>query len=198
MDYDQILPELFVGSHPASSDEIDRLQAESDITAVLNVQTDGDMQYVNLDWGSLQAHYTARGIELRRVPVRDFDPVDLREKLPACVRVLNQLLAAGRPVYVHCTAGAGRSPSVVIAYLHWCRGWDLDEAVAHVKHRRPCSPNVEAIQLATQDLLNDPAIRQEIERRAHELFQQRPPRSGTQLQDWAQAERQVLQEVLNR
>ena len=198
MEYDQVLPQLFIGSYPETRDDIDKLRRASGIIAVLNVQTDGDMHYLNLDWGSLQAHYTACGIELRRVPVRDFDPVDLREKLPECVRVLNQLLAAGHSVYVHCTAGAGRSPTVAIAYLYWCCGWDLDEAVVHVKHCRPCSPNVEAIRLATQDLLNDQTIRQKIERRADELFKQRPPQAGTQLQDWAQAERQVLQEVLNR
>ncbi|MCZ6451594.1 MAG: dual specificity protein phosphatase family protein, partial [Deltaproteobacteria bacterium] len=101
------------------------------------------------DWGSLQDHYRASGIELRRVPVRDFDPTDLREKLPECVRVLDQLLKEGRLVYVHCTAGAGRSPTVVIAHLHWCRNWDLDEAVAFVKKYRTCSPNVETIRLAS-------------------------------------------------
>lgn len=163
MDYNRILPEIVVGSYPQSADDIDRLKRDSGITAVFNLQTDEDLRYLGLDWDSLQAHYAACGIEPRRVPVRDFDPVDLREKLPECVRVLNQLLAAGHSVYVHCTAGAGRSPTVVIAYLHWCRGWDLDEAVAHVTHCRPCSPNVEAIRLATRAFLNDHPVGQRIE-----------------------------------
>ena len=145
MDYNRILPELFLGSYPKDNSELDLLRQRSGITAVLNLQTDEDMR----DWGSLQDHYRASGIELRRVPVRDFDPTDLREKLPECVRVLDQLLKEGRLVYVHCTAGAGRSPTVVIAHLHWCRNWDLDEAVAFVKKYRTCSPNVETIRLAS-------------------------------------------------
>jgi len=149
MDYNRILPELFLGSYPKDNSELDLLRQRSGITAVLNLQTDEDMRSLNLAWGSLQDHYRASGIELRRVPVRDFDPTDLREKLPECVRVLDQLLKEGRLVYVHCTAGAGRSPTVVIAHLHWCRDWDLDEAVAYVKGCRMCLPNVETIRLAS-------------------------------------------------
>jgi protein-tyrosine phosphatase len=146
--YVQILPTLFLGSQPRSAEEIDRLREELGITAVCNLQTDDDMRAVNVVWEPLDAHYRTSGIKLCRVPVRDFDPVDLREKLPDCVRVLRHLFAAGHIVYLHCTAGAGRSPTVAIAYLQWCLGWKLDQAVAHVKERWECSPNIEAIRLA--------------------------------------------------
>ncbi len=91
MDYAQILPRLFIGSHPRTVDDIDGLRLKAGITAVLNLQTDEDMRAINLTWEPIEAHYTASGIELLRVPVRDLDPVDLREKLPQCVRVLDQL-----------------------------------------------------------------------------------------------------------
>ncbi len=170
MDYDQILPQLLVGSCPKSSDDIDKLRRETGITAVLNLQTDEDLRYCNFAWQPLQAHYTACGIELQRIPVRDFDPVDLQAKLPECARVLNQLLTAGHSVYVHCTAGAGRSPTVAIAYLIWCGGWELDEAVAYVTQRRPCSPNVDVIHLATRDLLMGQHAQKKTDCRANELF----------------------------
>jgi hypothetical protein len=157
MDYNQVLSQLFVGSYPESRGDIDRLRQESDITAILNLQTDEDMSYFKIDWERLQMLYAARGITVQRVPVKDFDPADLREKLPACVKALNDLLAAGHSVYVHCSAGVNRSPTVVIAYLYWCRDLDLNEAAAYVNQRRSCSPDVEAIRLATQDLLNEPS-----------------------------------------
>jgi protein-tyrosine phosphatase len=146
--YAQVLPQLFFGSHPENVDDIERLRQEATITAVLNLQTDDDMRSVNLVWEPLEAYYAVCGMELRRVPVRDFDPADLREKLPACVRSLQSLLTAGHAVYLHCTAGTGRSPTVAIAYLHWCRGWDLALAVAYLKERRECSPNLDAIRQA--------------------------------------------------
>jgi hypothetical protein len=65
MDYAQILPRLFIGSHPKTIDDIDRLRRESAITAVLNLQTDEDMLSVKLDWRPLEAHYRASGIARR-------------------------------------------------------------------------------------------------------------------------------------
>lgn len=151
MEYDQIFPQLFIGSHPQSKDDIERLRQECGITAVLNLQTDEDMRWCDLDWESLEAHYRSCGIELARVPVRDFDPEELREKLPECVRALDGLLAAGHSVYLHCTAGASRSPTVAIAYLHRCRGWELEQAAVFVRQRRTCSPELDAIRLANWD-----------------------------------------------
>jgi protein-tyrosine phosphatase len=147
MDYHQILPMLFIGSHPENAADIERLK-RTGITAVLNLQTDDDMKYFKLNWTSLARCYKTRGIEVRRAPVRDFDPADLQEKLPACVSALSDLLASRHTVYLHCSAGAGRSPSVAIAYLFQREGWDLDKAIAHVTQCRPCSPNLEAIRLA--------------------------------------------------
>lgn len=148
MDYTQILPQLFVGSNPQDTGDIDRLRKDSGITAVLNLQTDEDMRSLDVVWELLEAYYAKCGIELRRVPVSDFNPVDLQEKLPECVRALDRLLGAGHSVYLHCTAGANRSPTVAIAYLHWRQGWDLDRAIAHVKERRQCAPDADAILLA--------------------------------------------------
>jgi protein-tyrosine phosphatase len=145
MNYDPVLAHVFVGSCPESTRDIDRLREELGVTAVLNLQTDEDAQRLGIDWPRLQAHYRQSGIEDARVPVRDFDPQDLQKELPACVEALRLLLEAGHTVYVHCTAGAGRSPNVAIAYLHWVQEWDLDEAINHVANCRACVPDREVI-----------------------------------------------------
>ena len=156
MDYDQIFPQLFVGSRPRIVDDIEELRQNAGITAVLNLQTDEDMCWYDTDWEKLEAHYRKTEIEVVRFPIRDFDPDDLREKLPGGVQALEELLAAGRTVYLHCTAGVNRSPTVAIAHIHWCRGWDLEKAIAFVKERRTCSPEVEAIRLAAWDGAGSP------------------------------------------
>jgi protein-tyrosine phosphatase len=147
MDYAQILSGLFIGSHPQNIDDIERLRQESAITAVLNLQTVEDMQSVKLNWRPLEAHYRASGIDLLRLPVKE-EQIELREKLPGCVRTLAGLITAGRTVYVHCTEGVGRSPTIAIGYLHWSLGWRFDAAVRHVKQARQCSPHLEALRLA--------------------------------------------------
>jgi protein-tyrosine phosphatase len=150
MDYAQILPGLFVGSHPQTIDDIDSLQRDLAITAVLNLQTDEDMAAVNLNWQHLQAHYETSAVNLFRVPMKE-EQVELREKLFQCVDTLERLLAADHTVYLHCTAGIGRSPTVTIGYLHCCLGWELDAAIRHVKQVRRCSPHLEALRLAILD-----------------------------------------------
>ena len=157
MEFDQILPQLFVGSRPRVAEDIAELVREAGITAVLNLQTDEDMVWYDTDWGELEAHYKETGISVVRFPVRDFDSEDLRDKLPGSVRALEELLEAGHTVYLHCTAGVNRSPTVAVAHLHWCCGWDLEKAVAYIKEHRNCSPEVDALRgAAWEDNLDPP------------------------------------------
>lgn len=156
MDYTEMLPELFVGSYPQGIGEIDRLKRETGVTAVLSLQTDDDLRHLNVDWDELTAYYAACEIELRRIPIRDGDPVDLQVNLPESVKLLDELMSAGHTVYVHCTAGSGRAPSVVVAYLVWHRNWDLDEAATYVKQRRVCSPNIDAVRRAVETSIRRP------------------------------------------
>ncbi|MFW6170962.1 MAG: dual specificity protein phosphatase family protein [Planctomycetota bacterium] len=147
MDFDKVFENLFVGSHPESSDDIDGLK-ELGITAVLNLQTNDDFRYLGIDWPAQRARYFARHLEVRRVPIEDFDDDALREKLPGAVLELDGLLEDDHVVYVHCSAGINRSASVVIGYLHWVRDWSLEEAELYVRKRHDCMPVTGAIRMA--------------------------------------------------
>jgi len=151
VDLDQILPKIFVGVCPRTAEHIDWLKDNVGITAVLNVQTEEDFEYWGIDWDVLAAHYRQVGIEARRTPVRDFDADALRRHLPQCVQALDGLLKDGHTVYVHCTAGINRSPSTVIAYLHWVEQWDWEKAIHQVTSHRQCDPYLDVIQAATED-----------------------------------------------
>lgn len=148
--YAQILPRLYIGSHPRTINDIERLRREAGITAVLNIHTDDDMRSVNLDWRTLEAYYRNSPVLLCRIPMVE-EQVELRAKLYRCIQKLNQLLAKGHIVYLHCTAGIGRAPTVAIGYLHTCLGWELDAAVTHVKLVRQCAPHIDALRLAIAD-----------------------------------------------
>jgi hypothetical protein len=60
----------------------------------------------------------------------------------AAVREQERSRAMGKKVYVHCTAGLGRSPAVAIASLYWFTDMQLDEAYAYLTGIRPCGPNM--------------------------------------------------------
>ena len=84
----------------------------------------------------------------RNVPVTDFDALDLKRQLPRCVMVLDELVVAGHRVYVHCAAGVTRSPTVIVAYLHWKLDWPLEKALNHLHDVRNCSPQGDVIRRA--------------------------------------------------
>ncbi|CAN1788693.1 Phosphoglucan phosphatase LSF2, chloroplastic [Linum perenne] len=48
-------------------------------------------------------------------------------------------------VYVHCTAGLGRAPAVIIAYMFWFCDMNLNTAYDTLTSKRPCGPNKRSI-----------------------------------------------------
>jgi protein-tyrosine phosphatase len=58
-----------------------------------------------------------------------------QEQLLRIAAIVEDAVAAGRKVYVHCTAGVGRSPTCVAAYLI-ATGRSFEEATAEVKAKR--------------------------------------------------------------
>ena len=53
----------------------------------------------------------------------------------------------GLKVYVHCTAGMGRAPAVVLVYLCIFKGMEPEEARVYVKSYRSVSvPNMNAVK----------------------------------------------------
>lgn len=146
MNYHQILPQLLVGSCPESPREIELLKREEVVSAILSLQTDSDLRWLGLETRPLEEACARLGVLYRRAPVADMDSEELRARLTDCVRALDELLAAGHKVYLHCTAGAGRSPSVAIAWLVLRAGWDLSRAHAWVVQHRPSSPDLNAIR----------------------------------------------------
>lgn len=79
--------------------------------------------------GELPA-YDVEGLEYRRAPILDFGTPSL-EEMEAILAVLDELLARGRTVYLHCRGGIGRTGTVLGCYL--VRGGrTADEALAAV------------------------------------------------------------------
>jgi hypothetical protein len=147
MDCDRILANLYIGSHPNQFEDIDQLEAIG-VTTVLNLQSDDDFRRHRIDWHKLVTRYDALSFDVHRIPIRDFDNDDLLDNLPHAVRLLRESLET-HTVFVHCTAGLNRAPSIVIAYLHWVQQWSLNKAARFVQRRHPCLPAMDTIRGAT-------------------------------------------------
>ncbi|NIS68717.1 MAG: hypothetical protein GTO12_07100 [Proteobacteria bacterium] len=195
--FNQILPELYVGTYPENSKDIRKLSTFCGVTAVLNLQTNEDLREKGLDWLSLEGTYGEFSVEIQRVPMRDFDYEDQRRVLPDAVRTLAKLLTSGHTVYLHCNAGVGRSPLVAMAYLYWYRGLGLSEAIRYVQLRRPCSPYEDLLEVGRQDLLQNEGIQEQISRLAYEISQQ-PMNDPVDPQIYREeAERKILKRFLD-
>ncbi len=157
MNFHQVLDEVYIGSYPETVEDIDHLSKKLGVSAVLNLQTDEEMERLECDWRHLNGHYRKSKILVRRIPVKDLNSAELRKSLPDCVQTLNELLRKKHIVYVHSSASIGRAPSVVVTYLNWVHQYDLERAAHAVLQCCPCAPDLEAIRQASQDLLGDAA-----------------------------------------
>jgi protein tyrosine phosphatase len=97
-------------------------------------------------------------------PIHDFNEGDLTSKLYDGAKVLNDMINnQGLNVYVHCTAGMGRAPAVVLVYFclykpDYDYGFNFDEdddkwmdlpvrVDAFVRtHRKVSVPNMRAVR----------------------------------------------------
>lgn len=75
------------------------------------------------------------GLTELHLPVPDYTPPALRQ-LARGVAALEDALAAGQGVAVHCGAGLGRTGTLLACYLVG-RGLTADEAIARVRAARP-------------------------------------------------------------
>ncbi|KAL3161748.1 hypothetical protein ABBQ38_008843 [Trebouxia sp. C0009 RCD-2024] len=150
--YHEIIPNLLCGSQPRNVADVAELEAEVGVTTVINLQQDADFQHWGVDFGAVHQKAQELGINLIRRPAQDFDPHSLRHMLPSAVNSVYHALDNKQRVYVHCTAGLGRAPAVIIAYLFWFKDMGLDEAYKHLTDIRPCGPKRDAIRGATFDL----------------------------------------------
>ncbi len=112
MDY--ILERLAIGDIHDASNLPDR------ITALLNCS---------------EEHDTSReGIPYLKIPLVDFQPIE-PEYIPKAVSWIKKIIV-DHTVLVHCNAGIGRSPSIVVCYLYEV-GFGFEEAVKLVRAKRP-------------------------------------------------------------
>jgi len=139
-----VTEQLALGPAPQDEDDFRALK-RAQVTTVVSLETEED----ETDGGKSERRLAeACGMKLVSLPVMDFNRLELIKKLPACVDELERLIADGDVVYLHCTAGVNRSPTVAVAYLHWKLRWPLEEALEHMGRCRNCCPDEEAIRRA--------------------------------------------------
>ena len=193
LNWGEVSPHLVVGTCPMTPVDLARIQAGAGVSALLSLQHEDCLAYWGIDYETLHRQGERLGLAMRRCPVRDFDIQNQRERLPYAVAALSGLRAAGHRTYVHCTAGLGRAPLTVLAYLTWMEGQSPEGAIHLIHAARPGAvPAWEAYHGCREDLVA--RHRSRIAQLAYELHETDRLRSA--LENWADAEAQVLRAVL--
>lgn len=197
LNWNEVRPDLVVGSCPMEPGDLLRIRDEVSPTAVFSLQSDLCLQHFGIDYAAHRAYGQNLGLSMHRVPMRDFDIEHQQERLAPAVRSLAAILAAGHRVYAHCTAGLGRAPLVLVAYLTLVERMPEPEAFALVKERRPGAvPSPQALAGCRAELVT--SHRAAIESEALRRYRARlsAGRDGDADTDWRVAEQQVLSREL--
>jgi len=129
----QLRPHLYIGASVQPAD-IPRLHVAG-ITAILS------LQQLGIDVPHAAAERMRRACEphirFHNVAIHDYDPAAIITAMPETLATLDALIGDGRVVYLHCSEGINRAPSVALAYLVRHERMDVDAALADV---RRCDP----------------------------------------------------------
>jgi protein-tyrosine phosphatase len=146
VDYNQIIPDrLWVGclAQPGDAKQLRRMG----ITIVVSLQTDSDLKQHGISQEKLVQAIEDMGIDIRWVPVQEFDREDLIRQLPTCVSVVEAALTpAWAKLYLHCSAGIIRSPTVAAAYLMKAYSMSAEKACDILIAKRDCRPDIEVLR----------------------------------------------------
>jgi atypical dual specificity phosphatase len=81
--------------------------------------------------------YLREGFELHHFPVEDFTAPTIDQVTEAC-GIIEETLARGENVLVHCNAGIGRTGALLACFLVH-RGMKPTDAVSEIRDKRPMS-----------------------------------------------------------
>jgi protein-tyrosine phosphatase len=124
----KVLPKIFLGSENEACDS--KWLAENGINFVVNCAKEVKCKY-------------PKNVEVLRLPLEDTSDMNITPYLEPAAKKIDEALAKGETILVHCQLGISRSASVLIYWLATrIFSGDLNKAIAFLKERRDIiSPN---------------------------------------------------------
>ena len=154
LNWGQITDNIVIGTCPMPPEDLRQIRYGAGVSGVLSLQHDDCLAYWGINYDMIYRTGRGLGLTMQRCPIRDFDVPDIRRHLPTAISMLANMVAHGHRVYVHCTAGMGRAPVVVLGYLTLVERYSPDEAIRLILEGRPGSvPAWEAYYGCCEDLV---------------------------------------------
>mmetsp|Transcript_5298 Transcript_5298/g.8928 ORF Transcript_5298/g.8928 Transcript_5298/m.8928 type:complete len:295 (+) Transcript_5298:843-1727(+) len=144
---------ITVGSFPQNEMEIHQMR-DAGVTAVLDIQTGTDYRQRGYVMERMLRFYKSVGINL----VLNFPVSDVREEeyidqlFQACMHLHDMIDVKGHHVYLHCSTGVSRAPTLALVYLalflkhkHWNNLGELQRYIRHIYY--PSMANLKIAQM---------------------------------------------------
>ena len=138
MDYSKIFNNLYVGSCPKNNADVVEISAiwpRHTPIVIIDLQTVKDKEHHGVPAGGLVTYY----MDLISVPVEDFNKEDMNKKMPNIIAYMVHAVIKGRCIYLHCSLGINRAPTVALYYMVHVLGMDPVCAVEYLLGVRPKS-----------------------------------------------------------
>jgi hypothetical protein len=140
-----VVPEkLLAGQYPGGQDDATtrrRVQSliQAGITTIIDLTMPGDAYFTYYKVLPEEAREYETWVERVNFPILDYS-VPTPERMKDILDLIDEKLAAGERVYVHCIGGRGRTGTVVGCYLvrHGASG---EQALAQIEHLRKDTAN---------------------------------------------------------
>ncbi len=145
--FDKLAERLWVGSYPTGPQDFATLK-EHGVAGVLSLQTEGDIRSSGLLPKTVWHLAISSGLDYERFEIRDFVEDAVWRAIVTAMGKLHELfemLDDEEQVYVHCTAGINRSPSVALGYAMLRDGLTADEVLERARAARPQIRPYEAV-----------------------------------------------------
>ena len=161
--YSRVTPALYVGPQHRANGK--RALAQAGIAYILNMRSefDDDAHGLTLDAPPDGSPADARA-SYCHLPTPD-DAAPSMAHLAQGIAFIESAIGSGGKVYIHCSAGVGRAPTMAAAYLIR-RGYSIDDALDLIRSARPfitVTPTqmrrlreLEALQTARPDSVDAP------------------------------------------
>ncbi len=150
-DFNQISEKLLVGACPRDRSDIEQLKSIQ-VGHVICLQSDRDFLAIGIDWPQMVADYKQQNIQLTRVAMTDFDEDNIASVLNKAATTVSQATQSSNKVYLHCSAGRERAPTVAAAWLMREQKLSAEEAYAKVTAARPSNPYLFMLKSLEQTL----------------------------------------------
>ena len=127
LEYSRVTDSLYVGPQHRNNGKDALLQAG--VTHIVNMRSEFDDAAHGLTLGD------APGYGYCHLPTVDDEPISAEHVAEGIAFIVSAIEGGGK-VYIHCSAGVGRAPSMAAAYLI-SKGYGVEEAFSLIRNVRP-------------------------------------------------------------